>query len=590
MVFSVYYITKRTEFISTHKSITDQRIRKIIPYKKLTCSRNIEIFLNIISFGLMHIIFSLFNKAYISIFLKECQSIYSANNLVVEDWDNRLYIIQPKHENFMSCNQTLSYLVPDSSYKRSKIALDKSIYIGDDFYNTNSTNFTFQFENNKYVFIDETQTFYPIHFDIVKFKNNEIHEFFKNGIKNVLEYNYLLNKYGKNYVFQINQSFVGLLFTKSIKVFNIYQLIVTIIWLIQDYWSFAIPVIVFLGTSIFFETYNMYQKTYSSKNSEQQVKVKRNLIVTNNIIDVEKKLNFINNKSQYLVPGDVIYLEDGVTLPCDIILLSGVCNVNESDITGESSLEIKVPLSCNNKEFQFVNSKSSIIYQGSKIISYEAQTNSKAVGLVINTNFNTYKSNLLQIKQLKSYFGKYFQKDLFFFVATMLLILTIEYIILYNFDSTDTDNDIEFKDRFGKSTILLTLFTWLIPPNLPICINFSNFYLNRNLSKNEIECSNSMKITTAGRVNTVIFDKTGTLTEDSLTLIGFQSTFIKPEQIDVESEKSLNTSENESSKDDGIDNVKETKDEYISSSDDTLKGIHSRKSLEPKSKYKLPID
>lgn len=42
-----------------------------------------------------------------------------------------------------------------------------------------------------------------------------------------------------------------------------------------------------------------------------------------------------------LVPGDVIEVPDQKIIPCDLILLSGTCVVNESMLTGESVPAIK---------------------------------------------------------------------------------------------------------------------------------------------------------------------------------------------------------------------------------------------------------
>jgi cation-transporting ATPase 13A3/4/5 len=48
--------------------------------------------------------------------------------------------------------------------------------------------------------------------------------------------------------------------------------------------------------------------------------------------------------STELVPGDIIEITDQFTLPCDLILLSGVAILNESVLTGESVPVIKTPI------------------------------------------------------------------------------------------------------------------------------------------------------------------------------------------------------------------------------------------------------
>jgi cation-transporting ATPase 13A3/4/5 len=45
-----------------------------------------------------------------------------------------------------------------------------------------------------------------------------------------------------------------------------------------------------------------------------------------------------------LVPGDVIEIPENCNMPCDLVLISGTCIVNESMLTGESIPVIKNPL------------------------------------------------------------------------------------------------------------------------------------------------------------------------------------------------------------------------------------------------------
>ena len=54
-------------------------------------------------------------------------------------------------------------------------------------------------------------------------------------------------------------------------------------------------------------------------------------------VDVKRKEDdLITIESLDLVPGDVIKIPEGTVLPCDLILISGTCIVNESMLTGES--------------------------------------------------------------------------------------------------------------------------------------------------------------------------------------------------------------------------------------------------------------
>ena len=46
-------------------------------------------------------------------------------------------------------------------------------------------------------------------------------------------------------------------------------------------------------------------------------------------------------QSTELVPGDVIEIPENLAMPCDLVLLTGSCIVNESMLTGESIPVIK---------------------------------------------------------------------------------------------------------------------------------------------------------------------------------------------------------------------------------------------------------
>jgi cation-transporting ATPase 13A2 len=46
-------------------------------------------------------------------------------------------------------------------------------------------------------------------------------------------------------------------------------------------------------------------------------------------------------ESTELVPGDVVEIPENCSMPCDLVVLTGSCIVNESMLTGESIPVIK---------------------------------------------------------------------------------------------------------------------------------------------------------------------------------------------------------------------------------------------------------
>jgi cation-transporting ATPase 13A3/4/5 len=68
--------------------------------------------------------------------------------------------------------------------------------------------------------------------------------------------------------------------------------------------------------------------------------------------------------SSELVPGDVVEIPEMTSMPCDLILLTGSCIVNESMLTGESIPVIKNALPFNNDIYDPTSDSKYTIYGG----------------------------------------------------------------------------------------------------------------------------------------------------------------------------------------------------------------------------------
>lgn len=63
-----------------------------------------------------------------------------------------------------------------------------------------------------------------------------------------------------------------------------------------------------------------------------------------NVMRSGHESELISINSAGLVPGDVIEVPENCNVPCDAILLTGTCIVNEAMLTGESVPIIKTAL------------------------------------------------------------------------------------------------------------------------------------------------------------------------------------------------------------------------------------------------------
>lgn len=72
--------------------------------------------------------------------------------------------------------------------------------------------------------------------------------------------------------------------------------------------------------------------------------------------------------STELVPGDVIEVPEMLSMPCDLVLLTGSCIVNESMLTGESIPVIKNALPFTNDVYDVNIDSKYTLYGGTKVI------------------------------------------------------------------------------------------------------------------------------------------------------------------------------------------------------------------------------
>lgn len=205
--------------------------------------------------------------------------------------------------------------------------------------------------------------------------------------------------------------------------------------------------------------------------------LKRNAITSNNYKS-SKLFNiifiFLNYKliivldSSFLVPGDIIEISCGDVLSCDCLILEGICTVNEADLTGESSLITKSFLPKDEKEFSYIDNKKSFLYHGTKIAKCESTyKDEKLLALVVNTNFNTNRGNLIQNILFPRKYDKKFNKDIIIYVVFMSIIYIVTIVLFINFypsnkkliiDNLKDENEVEYYIITPKKLIYSVTF------------------------------------------------------------------------------------------------------------------------------------
>ena len=215
------------------------------------------------------------------------------------------------------------------------------------------------------------------------------------------------------------------------------------------------------------------------------------------------KIIVINTKE--LVPGDIIYLESGETVPADIRILScESLKVDESALTGES-----VPVQKSSdvlKNNLILQEQKNMLFLGTSI------TNGKSTGIVVSTGKNTeigkIALSLNEIDRIETPLQlkiKELSKKITFIVFIILVFIFILALI-------------------NKYTILeiIMLCTSLavaaIPEGLPTVITITLSVGISNLAKKKTVVKQMQAVETLGAIDIICSDKTGTITQNKMTV------------------------------------------------------------------------
>ena len=217
----------------------------------------------------------------------------------------------------------------------------------------------------------------------------------------------------------------------------------------------------------------------------------------------DDKIIVINTKE--LVPGDIIYLESGETVPADIRILScESLKVDESALTGES-----VPVQKSSEVLKnnlILQEQKNMLFLGTNI------TNGKCTGIVVSTGKNTeigkIALSLNEIDRIETPLQlkiKELSKKITFIVFIILIFIFILALI-------------------NKYTILeiimlcSSLAVAAIPEGLPTVITITLSVGISNLAKKKTVVKQMQAVETLGAIDIICSDKTGTITQNKMTV------------------------------------------------------------------------
>ncbi|XP_077343613.1 putative cation-transporting ATPase 13A5 [Lithobates pipiens] len=304
-----------------------------------------------------------------------------------------------------------------------------------------------------------------------------------------------------------------LLFKEVLNPFYCFEVYSLTTWLASGYFDYSMAILTMTILSILATIFMLRM---------QSVKLHHMVESHNNVlVSVLQRNGGVEEvQSKYLVPGDVIVLsEKKFFLPCDAMLISGGCVVNEGMLTGESVPITKVPLPNVDNEIPWKtytgeNCRGHILYCGTEVVKTKLPTDGLVKAVVLQTGFNTAKGDLVRSIMYPKPVNFKLHREVSKVLVGLsgLSIVGVIYSVVLNAYSGATARELVI--------MALIMATVAIPVSLPPSLTICTFYSQARLKKQGIFCISPQRIILCGQLNVVCFDKTGTLTEDGLDLWG----------------------------------------------------------------------
>ncbi|OGM24661.1 hypothetical protein A2627_02585 [Candidatus Woesebacteria bacterium RIFCSPHIGHO2_01_FULL_39_28] len=234
---------------------------------------------------------------------------------------------------------------------------------------------------------------------------------------------------------------------------------------------------------------------YQEYKAEKALTALKNLAVTTVRVIRDGHEEELDNR--YLVPGDVIYLEQGAKIPADSKLLeSWHLEINEASLTGES-----FPVEKDHKD----KSKRDV-YLGTIISKGRCYAQVTKTGH--STRFGQIASTLSQIEEEKTPL----QKKLEIFTKKIGLIGILASLIVFGFSF------VQEKTLVERFIFAVSLAVAAVPEGLPAVMTITLAIGVERMAKKKVVVRKLNAIEALGSVTLLATDKTGTLTTNKMSV------------------------------------------------------------------------
>ncbi|KAF9116054.1 hypothetical protein BGX27_005083 [Mortierella sp. AM989] len=339
--------------------------------------------------------------------------------------------------------------------------------------------------------------------------------------------------FGQN-IIDVQEKTIGqLLVQEVLHPFYIFQVFSMVLWFADDYYYYAACIFIISTVSVVTELVETKKTMKRMRNMSR--------FTCNTKVFRSGRWRYIG--SEELVPGDVFEITDSdlAVFPCDAVLLTGDCIVNESMLTGESVPVSKIPVTTvalQHLDLSLSNIPSEIarhfLFSGTKIVrarpgalrqqdqanadddEYGTNSTPRGLAMVVRIGFNTTKGTLIRSMLFPKPNDFQFYRDSFRFIGILAMIACGGFLI-------STVNFVRMGVPFHMMIVkALDLITIVVPPALPATMSIGTSFAIARLKRSNIFCISPTRVNIGGKINCMCFDKTGTLTEDGLDVLGVQ--------------------------------------------------------------------
>ena len=242
--------------------------------------------------------------------------------------------------------------------------------------------------------------------------------------------------------------------------------------------------------------------TYQEFNAEKSASALQNLMKIKAKIKRDGKIKEIN--SEYLVPGDLVFLESGMKVPADIRLVgASSLEIDESFLTGESLPSIKMLKQLN--ESVGIPDRVNMAFAGATVLS------GRGKGLVVEIGKDTQVGKIAQnvatgesakpplIQRMEK-----FIKQITLFIVLLGLVLSF----MLRLQGMDIASIFFF---------VVALAVSAIPEGLPVALTVALSIATRRMARRNVIVRKLNAVEALGSCTVIASDKTGTLTVNQQT-------------------------------------------------------------------------